>query len=264
MIEKILKGKLTLYSEQGMEGGYLAVQNAKYIKLKESSFGITNNVTVWDKKNTTRIGTTSDAEIFIDGLWRPIPDPIYQDTDFLKSSLNLGKKGSLKADSIISKRYNLRIKYVDEILNEKFGENKWKYKTETKSEIILNTGEVMHIGYTPVCEPKRPYNIPQGALTRITVKWNDGQIEKKLKSNTLLIEQWDLNGLNMLSETDVVKVKDPITNETICENRINAIPLRIFSQTAEGHFRQCLNKKNNWRLFFKNQYFAEIYREKEK
>jgi hypothetical protein len=264
MIEKILEGKLNLFSDQGMEGGALSIQDKEHINLNTPMFGVTDNVKVWDKNDISRFGTTSNPEVFINKSWLPWPDPLYKDPDYKNSSLNLEKKSDLMADKIISERYDIKIKYVDDILNEKYGENNWKYKTTKESEIILNNGEIIHIGYSPISEPARPYGIPQGALTRVTIKWNDSTIEQKRKSDTLLIEQWSYEGLHMLKETDIIKVKDPITKRIICESQIDSIPLKLFSQTMKGHFEQInesINEISDWEKYFTKQYSAELHRE---
>lgn len=264
MKEKLFKGRLYLYSEQGMEGGCLAIQDIKFINLNEPNFGITQDVKVWDKNNTTRFGTTSSPEIYLNGSWLTWPDPILQDPDYKKSSLKLEKKGDLMADKIISERYNIKIKYVDDILNERFGQNNWRYKTTDQSEIILENGEIIHIGYTPISEPSRPFGIPKDGLTRITVEWNDGFIETERLSNTLLVEGYSYDGLHMLKETDFLKVIDPNTNEIICEGQLNKIPLKLFSQSIKGHFEK-VNKNaeeiSNWEKYFTEKYTAELYRE---
>lgn len=266
MKEKLLNGRLYLYYEQGMEGRALAIQDIKSINLNKPKFGVTQNVKVWDKNDTTRFGTTSSPEIYLDDSWQIWPDPIYQDPDYKKSSLNLEKKGDLVADKIISERYNIKIKYVDDILNEKFGKNNWRYKTPKESKIILNNGEIIHIGYSPISEPNRPYGIPQNGLTRVTVKWNDGSLEKKRLSNSLLVEGWSYDGLHLLKETDLLKVIDFKTNKVICEGQLNKIPLKLFSQTMKGHFEnlnQNFDEVSKWEKYFTERYTAELHRERE-
>lgn len=247
-----------------MEGGCLAIQDSKYINLNDPTFGVTGNTKVWDKNDNLRFGWTSNPEIFLNNTWLPLPDPIYKDPDYLKSSLNIERKGDLLADKVISERYNLKIKYVDDILNEKFGVDNWKYNNTKETEIVLENGEVISIGYSPISEPRRPYGIPQDALTRVTVKWDDGVIETERLSNTLLVEGWSYEGLNVLKETDFLKVYEPDTREVICEGQINQIPLIVFSQTRKGHFKH-INRNNdnisNWEKYFDERYLAELHRE---
>jgi len=183
MKKKLFEGKLNTFSEMGMEGGYLSIQNEKYINLKKPNFGITDNVKVWDIKDTSKFGKTSNSEIYLDKSWLPLPDPIIKDPDFKKSSLNpYNAIGDIDCDQIIEKKYNLKIKYVNDILDEKFGINNWKFKSKGKTEIILKNKETILIGYSPVSVPVRPYEIKEGSLTRVTVAWHDGTTEYKRKS----------------------------------------------------------------------------------
>jgi len=264
MKEKLLKGRLYLYSEQGMEGGCLAIQDLNFINLTDSRFGVTENKKVWDKNDIKRFGITSNPEIYLNDSWLVWPDPITKEPDYLISSLYRGEeKGDFNADKRLMEKYNFRIKYIEEKANDEYGEGNWKF-TKPNSEIVLNDGSVIMMGVIPNCVPERPYGIPENGLTRVTVTWNDGIIEPVRLSNTLLLEEYSYEGLHMLKETDFLKVIDHNTNDTICEGQLNQIPLRLFSQTIKGHFEQVnqnVDELSNWGKYFSEQYTAELYRE---
>ncbi|HEY0042893.1 MAG TPA: hypothetical protein VGB71_19600, partial [Flavisolibacter sp.] len=78
MTEKFIEGQLLLYSETGMEGGYLSIQDSKFVSLQPPTYGITNNCKVWDKHDTSRHRQTSNTEVFIDNNWLEFPDPIWK------------------------------------------------------------------------------------------------------------------------------------------------------------------------------------------
>ncbi len=261
MTKKMLEGKLLLYSETGMEGGYLSIQDRRYITLNSPTFGISNNCKVFDKNKLTRQGVTSNAEVLIDNDWLELPDPIWKDKDFEISSLNCGEQnGDLNADKRLSEKYGFKIKYSAERLNEIYGHGNWKIDRKLPN-VILNNGTLLHFGDAPTTIPSRPYGIPQDGKTRITVDWNDGSVQHKVLSDDLLVEQSDYKGLHMLKNEDVLKVIDPITKQIICEGQLNKIPLKIFSQTRKGHFDQ-INQSNNcnWERYFTENFDAELYR----
>jgi hypothetical protein len=263
MTEKLLEGKLSLYSEQGMEGGYLSIQDKEYINFSSPKYGITENIKVWDKDDVSKFGITSNPEIYINESWQPWPDPICSDPDYRISSLFCGEvNGDLNADKRLMEKYNFKLRYIEERANEEFGEGNWKF-TEAPTTIMLKDGRQLMIGSTPNSIPERPYGIPKDGLTRVTVKWSDGTIDKQRLSSTLLVASWSYEGLHKLRETDVIKVKDSATKEIICEGQIGSIPLAIFSQTKEGHFEhinQDSNKGSDWEKYFTENYCAELYR----
>ncbi len=264
MIKKILEGKLMLYSETGMEGGYLSIQDKEFIKLSLPTFGISDNCKVWDKDDSTRQGLTSDTEVLVDDDWLVYPDPINNDPDYLISSLYCGEEhGDLDADSRLMDKYGFKIKYAEQRLDEEYGKDNWKIE-EKLPHVILKDGTRLHFGGTPTTIPRRPYGIAQDGLARVTIHWNDNTVEYKKKSNELLIEQWDYKGLNMLKGEDILKVIDPVTKDIICQGQIDLIPLDIFSQTKEGHFTKINLKDNancNWEKYFTENYYAELHRE---
>ena len=69
MKEKHLAGKLYFFSEQGMEGGQLAIIDHKSIKLASPTFGLQNGRAVVDKNSITRKGVSSNSEMLVNGSW---------------------------------------------------------------------------------------------------------------------------------------------------------------------------------------------------
>ncbi len=251
----ICSGKLTYFSEQGMEGGQLAIADKSFIKLCVPIYGFQENEKVWDNIDNSKIGITSDPETFLDGSWMPTRDPILDEPDYRISSLFCGEeRGDFDADKRLMKKYNFRMKYFQEKANEIYGIGNWKFR-KPHSEIILNDGSIVMMGGTPNCEPERPYSIPLAEFSRVTVKWNDGTSETKRISNTLLVELGSYEGLHVLKETDYLKVIDQTTGNIISEGQINLIPLRTFSQTKKGHF-----ENGDWEKYFTEEYSAELYR----
>ena len=259
MKEKTLEGRLLCYSETGMEGGYLSIQDIKFITLKTPTFGINDGCKVYDKTDNKRFGISSNLEVLLDNIWLQLPDPIVKDNDYKISSLFCGEiNGDLEADKRLSEKYNFEIKYSVERLNEEYGHGNWKIDKKLPY-VTLNDGTHLHFGDTPTTIPSRPYGIPQFAETRVTVNWSDGHIECKVLSDNLLIEQSDYKGLHILKDKDILKVLDPKTKNVICEGRIYDIPLKTFSLTLKGHFEK--DESGNWENYFTKNYYAELYRE---
>ena len=260
MTEKLLEGRLLLYSETGFEGGYLSIQDTKYIIFNSPRFGVESDCQVWDKHDLSRQGVTSNAEVLINDNWLELPDPLCRDKDFKNSTLYCGEQnGDLNADKRLSEKYNFKIKYSIERLNETYGKGNWKIDRKLPY-VTLKDGTQLHFGDTPTTIPDRPYGIPQNGITRVTVKWNDNNIEHGIISDELFVKQFDFKGLNMLKNQDILKVFDPISKKVICEGQIDKIPLIIFSQTRQGHFEQS-NENPNWEKYFVENYYAELYRE---
>ena len=235
MNDKILIcfGKLTCFSEQGMEGGQLAIIDSSFIKLYTPKYGLQENIKVWDINDNNKIGITSNPETLLNNSWIPSRDPILDDPDYRISSLFCGEeRGDFNADKRLMDKYNFRMKYTKDKADEIYGVGNWKYRKK-HSEIILNDGSIIMMGGTPNCEPERPYHIPLADFSRVTVKWNDGTSETKRKSDTLLVERGSYEGLQILKETDYLKVIDQPSGKTINEGQIDLIPLRTFSQTKK-------------------------------
>ena len=101
-----LEGRLCFYSETGTEGGYWAFQERNHIKLIAPSFGVSNEQTVYDIDDDSRKGIASASEVLLNNKWLPLPDPLTQDPDYLKSSLYKGEEqGDLEADKRLMEKY---------------------------------------------------------------------------------------------------------------------------------------------------------------
>lgn len=261
MTKKVLEGKLLSNSETGMEGGYLSIQDKDFITFDPPTFGISNGCKVCAKDNASKFGQTLQAEVLIQNNWLELPDPIWSDKDFEISSIYRGEiKGDLNADKRLSKKYDFKIKYSVELLNEEYGPGNWKIDGQLP-HVILKDGTHLHFDDAPTTIPSRPYGIPRSGKTRVTVKWSDGTIQHKIVSDDLLVEQWNYEGLHMLKDDDYLKILDPITKNVICEGQIHKIPLNIFSQTIKGHFEQINQSSNcNWEQYFTENYDAELHR----
>lgn len=255
----ILEGKLFLYSETGTEGGYWAFQDNKHISLKAPSFGVANKRKVRDINNPNRLGLTSDCEVYLNQEWLPFHDPIIKDPDYLVSSLYCGEeKGDLSADKRLMERYNFKIKYAAQRLDEKYGANNWKIEGGLL-KVILNDGTHLHFGSTPTTEPDRPYGISQNDLTRVTVTWDDGTIEYQRKSDTLLVEAWDYKGLHILKDGDKLKISHPTEKVLVWDGVIELKPLGLFTEHADGmwiHADQKGISRNEWSKFFFDNFSA--------
>lgn len=257
----LLTGKLLLYTEQGMEGGYLSIQDRNFIALRASTTGIGNNRKVYDKTDKSRIGITSDAQVFIEGQWLPFPDPILEDPDYRVSSIYLGEQnGDREADKRLEQRYKFSIQYAPERLDKKYGVGNWKIDRQLPN-VVLNDGTRVHFVDVATTLPTRPYRISAGSTTKVTVTWNDGKVQHEVASENLLVEQFSYDGLHALKETDVLKILDPFTNTVVCEGRIDNIPLKVFSATKQGHFEDCdVDSLAKWERYFTENYTAELFR----
>ncbi|PRX54979.1 hypothetical protein [Flagellimonas meridianipacifica] len=188
-----ISGKLTFFSETGTEGGYWAFQDHDYIKLEAPDFGIREKREVWDSNDLTRRGFTLNSEFWDGSNWIVLPDPIYLDKDYKISSLNLGEvKGDRLADKRLMEKHQFTIEYSEQRFDRIYGEGKWRRVREGTIEI--DDGSIRFAGLYPSTSPKRPYNVPKGGLTRVTIQWEDGKIEHERKSDTLLLERWDYKG----------------------------------------------------------------------
>jgi hypothetical protein len=260
MTKKTIKGRLLFYTEQGMEGGYLSLQEESLINLinVDSPYHFGESRKVWDEKNVDRYGLTSNAEILVSDNWISYYDPILKDEDYKISSLYCGEiKGDLEADTRLSKKYNFRFKYSEERLNENYGIGNWSIDKNLPN-IILKDGSKLHFSDSPTTEPQRPYGIPQDGKVHVTVEWNDGTIDHKKPVSELLIERWDYKGLYTLKDEDILTVYNSVTKLKIVESRVNQIPLKTFSNTLEGHFDKV---HLHWRKYFEENYSAEVKRD---
>jgi hypothetical protein len=274
----ILTGKLSLYSETGTEGGYWALQDNDFVSLISPAFGVYNQK-VWDINNKNRFGQVSNAEVYLNNEWLPLPDPIQKDPDYEISSLYCGEeKGDFNADKRLSEKYKFTIKYTVQRLNEAYGENNWKFDGEFLNSslkdgkfngkipyAILSDGRHMSMGATPATEPNRPYGIPQNGLTKVTVEWNDGTVEHNRKSDTLLVESWSYEGLHILRNGDYLRIFHPTEKKVVWEGNIELKQLPLFSESANGlwiHADQKGISREEWSKYFFGKYVAELRKQK--
>ena len=267
MSETILKGVVFFYSETGTEGGYWAFQDNQHIQLGTPSFGISNNTTVYNRNKKHRKGKTSNCEIWFQKKWVPFPDPMQKDNDYRKSSLYKGEiKGDHEADRRLMEKYGFKIKYAEERLNERYGVGNWESDGDV-SKAILKDGTKVHCGVTPYTEPHRPYGVPKNGITRVTVHWEDGDIEKKCSSETLLAQTWDYEGLYILKNGDQLRIKEPNSERIVWEGIIDLFQFPLFTEEARGmwiHADQKGLSRNEWSKYFFEEYPAELVKKRYK
>ncbi len=208
----MIRGVCTVFFETGYEGSCWAFQDNRYISKVSPSYGVWGRETVYDPANPERSGVTKDdAEVFRNGKWHPIPDPIQKDPDYRKSSLYCGEeRGDRKADKRLMDKYGFTIKYFADRMDEKYGKGNWRL--ESPSTAITSDGARIFFGGTPSTEPERPYGVRPGELMRVTVEWKDGNgrtrlIESRL-SNSLLVTHFSYDGLHILGSGDELTVYD--------------------------------------------------------
>jgi hypothetical protein len=111
-------------------------------------------------------------------------------------------------------------------------------------------------GSTPRSEPGRPYGIPQNGLTRVTVNWEGGGVEYQRKSDTLLIEKWDYEGLHILENGDKLEIIHPVEKSVVWSGIVKLIPCNPFAEHVRGmwiHADQKEMSRDEWsEYFFKN------------
>ena len=267
MKEKIFEGTLFFYSETGTEGGFWALQDKNFIFLNPPAYGVQDNCKVWDINDQNRSGITTKSEVFLNEEWLPLPDPICRDSDYRLSSLWHGEgQGDLLADKRLMERYGFKLKYKSERLDEEYGVGNWTLEESSSSicfYVNINDGRRFHDSFgTPQSEPNRPYGIPQNGLTRVTVEWNDGTIEYRRKSDTLLVESWSYEGLHILKNGDKLKIFDPVEKSIIWDGIIDLKQYNLFTEyTANGCFIRADQKnisREKWANYFFNKYPAQL------
>lgn len=157
-------------------------------------------------------------------------------------------------------KYQFKIKYARERLDEEYGVNNWRIEGSL-SNVILNDGTCVHFGCIPATIPDRPYGIPQNGLTRVTVVWNDGQVEYERKSDTLLVERFDYNGLHILKNGDVLKIIHPTEDRIVWQGIINLKKNPVFKENANGawiHTDQIDSSREEWARYFFDSFPAEL------
>jgi len=261
MEAKAYKGRLVFFSETGTEGGYWAFQDVNFISLASPVFGVSNDEVVFDVTDNSIRGLTSNAEVYLNENWLPFPDPIINDPDYLISSLYRGEEqGDLSADKCLMERYQFQIKYAKERLDDEYGVKNWRIEGSL-SNVILKDGTRLHYGCTPSTIPKRPYGIPQNGLTRVTVKWENGQVENGRKSDTLLVERFDYKGLHVLKNGDELKTGHPTENRTVWQGSVDLEQFPAFKEHANGawiHADQRGISREEWSRYFFDGFPAEL------
>ncbi len=258
-LEQIMDGVLHLFAETGTEGAYWAFQDNRFISKVSGS--VFPNSTVWDLNNPERKGKVRDEiEVFLDGKWLPLPDPMWADSDFRISSLYCGEEfGNYEADKRLMEKYGFNIKYSADRLDENYGKENWHL--DEQGIPILSDGTQLYLGGTPHTEPHRPYGIPLDGLTKATVEWEDGKIEKARLSTTLLVTNWDYKGLHILDDGDKLSIYHPKTNEGVWSGTIELQHYPVFTEHAEGlwiHADQKGMDRLSWARFFFEEYPARL------
>lgn len=260
-LEDVLNGVLFLHSETGTEGGYWAFQNRRFISQTTPSFGVYANQIVWDSNNPKRKGKIqNNVEVFLKDEWLPLSDPMTRDPDYVVSSLFCGEEGGdHEADKRLMGKYGFKIKYAADRMNERHGEGNWHL--EDSSTAVTSDGTRWVYGGTPSTEPNRPYGVPQNGLTRATVEWEDGVIEQKRLSNTLLATSWRYEGLHILQNGDHLTIYHPDNNKEVWSGVINLKQHDLFTEHASGwwiHADQIGIERNVWAEYFFKEYRARL------
>lgn len=248
-----IQGVLTFHSETGTEGGYWALQDREHI-THEACSGTFSGAEVWDQARPERRGKTGDSEVLKDGVWVPLPDPLQREADYTLSSLFRGEgAGDRDADARLTEAYDFRIIYQDEAWDEKWGKGNWHYEDEDRYTAVAPDGTRYSSGGTPKTEPWRPYGISPGDLTRSVVHWDDGEVEER-PSDSLLVERWSYEGLNVLADEDHLTIYDKEDPEKVAwDGDIHLKRHKLFTESASGlwiHADQIGITRDKWSRFF--------------
>ena len=260
-LENVVKGVLHFHSETGTEGGDWAFQDDRYIGLATPSHGASSHQTVYDLNNPKRKGKVrGNVEVFLNGTWLPSPDPMTQDPDYDISSLFCGeRRGDLEADKRLMSKYGFTIRYARERMDEQFGEGNWQL--EDPSTAITPDGKRWIYGGTPTTDPQRPYGIPYKALTRGSVAWDDGVVDLRRLSDTLLVPRWSYEGLHILEEGDELTIYHPKSNQEVWSGTIDLKHYNVFTEHASGwwiHADQKGIERDTWAEYFFKEFPARL------
>lgn len=201
----MVTGKLHFWSETGSEGGHWAIQDEKSVHWKPPSFGVWKGSTV--KHADGRVGKV-EASFKQDG--RPTGgDPMYHDPNYVKSSLFRGQgSGDREADAALERMWGFKIKYIEE-----------------------REGYVQ--GGTPNIEPEREFGTRSGELTVALVVWEGEEKGEFVRSDDLLTEQWDYEGLHVLKNGDRLKIFDP-KGRVEFEGIVDLRQPKLFTESVSG------------------------------
>jgi len=103
--------------------------------------------------------------------------------------------------------------------------------------------------------------ITEQDLTRVTVKWNNGEIEHQRKSDTLLIEKWDYQGLHILKNNNILIIKSPEDNSKVWSGMIDLKQHELFAEHSNGFWIHADQKgidRKKWAEYFFNKFPAEL------
>lgn len=258
----ILNGVLEFYSETGTEGGYWAFQDERFISKVAPEFGVFGGSIVFDAKQPGRKGRSQVGTHVLHGdKWDPLPDPLEEEEDYVKSSLFQGElSGDLEADKRLMEKYGFRIKYAADRMDENYGEGKWNLE-DSDTAVLLEDGTRVHFGGTPSTDPQRPYGVSKGGVTRNTIAWEDGVVEERL-STDLLVEGWSYEGLHVLNNGDKLTIfdKDDLT-KVLWEGVISLSASTNFMDDAFGlwiHNDQLGISRETWATWFMGRNPAKL------
>jgi hypothetical protein len=228
---KVLRGRLSFHAETGTEGGYWAFQDERFVHHVPPEYGVYNRERVWDAAQPQRQGRAQEAvEVLMGDDWLPFPDPIQNDPLYYESSLFKGQpQGSREADAQLAEKYGFELEYG-------------------------NMG-------TPKTTPWRPYGISRGQPTRADILWEDGEREQR-RSETLLVERWEYEGLHLLKTGDVLTIFEQDTPQKVrWQGEIELVQLPLFTEDALGYWIHADMKgwvREEWAQLFFDGYPAEL------
>jgi hypothetical protein len=259
--ENELKGVLNFFSETGTEGGYWAFQDEQHISLIPLEYGMWDESKVYDKKNPTRFGTVqTGAQLFHNGEWVPVHDPMSSEEDYFKSSLCCGEsRGDLEADKRLMAKYDFTMEYAADSMDKRFGAGNWKLEDDGHIAIGPDNTKYFH-GGTPHTHPQRPYGCGQGAIVRGTIKWQDEIMEERT-SDSLLQERWSYEGLHTLENGDKLTIYDKDSETILWQGTIDLEQYDLFTESAEGmwiHSDQKGIARETWSHWFMEEYPANL------
>ena len=168
-------------------------------------------------------------------------------------------RGDHEADKRLIERYGFKIKYAADQMNKRHGKGNWHL--DNSSTTVTSDGKRWMFGGTPSTKPRRPYGVPQNGLVRATIKWEDGVIEPKRLSNTLLVTSWSDKGLHILQNGDRLPMYHPDNDKEVWSGEVNLKQHSLFTEHASGlwiHADQIGIERDVWSEYFFNEYRARL------
>jgi hypothetical protein len=229
-----IEGVLEFWSETGTEGGHWAIYDPSVDKIGEVRYGLWPGNDVLDANDTERKGEIiGDAEIFKWGEWRPLPDPMREDPDYVKSTLFQGvNRGDREADLRLAEKYGFTLDYPED---RDYG--------------------------VPRTDPMRPYGAGMDDDCRALVRWEDGTEEIRDKAS---LRQWhgSYEGLHMVEDGDHLQVRHPESGEIHFEGEISLRKIKLFTEDANGMWMNTGPQEgwdgHEWGLMFQARYPATL------